>query len=933
MPPRLPTALALALTFTAALLAGCGKEAPPPVETVAYTPPPPLKVFVSSYPLAYFAQKLGGDDIELFFPKSITPDPAKWRPNSDEVAAFQAADLILIPSTDAAPWIANIDPPTSGQIIDLTAASIASPALHPNEAPTLAAAVSDALETALAEIDLNSRPDPTETLQTLEADWKKLADQMNDRASRIEEPVVLSTPDLEPWARQHNLNFITFELDPRFEIGPSISIKLKFDLRKHPAKWIIWEAPPSDTINGELAEIGLDSIVLNPALTHPADPETDLAAITQSNLDALSPIATGEAKLIATTSTPAADTPTKVAAPKPRVPWKPGHYQDTIQPLIDKYCIECHDALTNEGELDFEEFASESDALHAPDLWENVSALLEMRDMPPRKEKNQPTEEERTAMIDWVASLTGHWAAGAMGVDPGKTTIRRLNKNEYNYTIRDLFGLRIRPADNFPEEPGGEAGFDNNADALFLPSLLMENYVEAAGIIVQALYDDRTLRSRYLFAAPSGGTSPDAAARKVLEYWTTRAYRRPVDEEELNRLIAIFQHETKKKKRYDEAMKMPLLAILISPNFLYRSELEQNSSKPYPVDQFDLASRLSYFLWSSMPDQELIDLAKEEKLHDPDVLEAQVLRMLEDEKAKSLSMHFAGQWFKWEMLRSTANPDEVKYPVFTFDLRVLLYRESAAYFGHLIKENGSILDLLDSDYAFLNDRLAKHYGIPGVSGSEIRKVSLDNPNRGGLLGMGSVLTATSMPLRTSPAARGNYILEDILGTPMPEPPMDVAMLPDDDREIETKTFRDALIQHREDPNCKSCHEAIDPIGFGFENYDAIGRWRTNQNGNPLDTQGTLPDGRSFSSPAEFKKILLEDKDLFAHHMAEKTLGYALGRELSPYDRPVVAQIAHQLINDDYRIHRVFIEVAKSTPFLNRRNDDFQPTKSKSIAQH
>ncbi len=285
-------------------------------------------------------------------------------------------------------------------------------------------------------------------------------------------------------------------------------------------------------------------------------------------------------------------------------------------------------------------------------------------------------------------------------------------------------------------------------------------------------------------------------------------------------------------------------------------------------------------------------------------------------------MHFAGQWLKWEELRSRANPDKGRFPRFDFALRVSMYRESSLFFDNLVKENLPLTDLIDSDYSILNQRLALHYNIPGVTGPGFRKVKLDDPNRGGVIGMGSVLTVTSLPLRSSPAVRGNWLLTELLGTPPPAPPMNVPQLPEDDRELEFTSFRDALTQHREDPNCKACHVEIDQLGFGLENYDAIGRWREFQNDQAVDASGELPDGSRFSNPKELKQILMSRRHDFARNVVEKALSYALGRELSPHDRPTVREITDLLIADDYSARTLFLEVARSYPFLNCRGDEF-----------
>ena len=445
------------------------------------------------------------------------------------------------------------------------------------------------------------------------------------------------------------------------------------------------------------------------------------------------------------------------------------HWEDLISPWIEHYCLDCHDEANEEGGLELERFTSEKLALTEPHIWEKAAQLVKMGDMPPRDRFNLPSSEERAQFVTWVRSVSERWDAGEFGKDPGRTTIRRMTKNEYNYTMRDLFGLKIRPADNFPEDGGGEDGFDNNADALFLPPLLMENYVEAAGLLVNEIYRNQDSFRRWLFAFPHNEGGAPAAARTVLNHWMPLIYRRPVDSQEVERLVSILRFQMdKKKKEYREAMKMPLLAILISPHFLYRSEKILEGGKPYRVNDIDLASRLSYFLWSSTPDQQLLKLAFEGKLSDPQVYEEQVRRMLVDDKARSLGMHFGGQWLKWEDLRSRANPDRKRFPNFDFALRVSMYRESSLFFDNLVRENLSILDLIDSDYSFLNQKLAIHYDIPGVNHSTFQKVKIDDPNRGGVIGMGSVLTATSLPLRSSPAKRGNYLLTELLGTrPLP----------------------------------------------------------------------------------------------------------------------------------------------------------------------
>ncbi|WP_386819813.1 DUF1592 domain-containing protein [Luteolibacter algae] len=593
-------------------------------------------------------------------------------------------------------------------------------------------------------------------------------------------------------------------------------------------------------------------------------------------------------------------------------------FKEDIIPILENYCTECHNPDDDEGSLNLEAFLDPAEAIMYPEIWDRVAKNVKLDVMPPVKRKDRPELHERALLVGWARQMDLLWDNGKMGTNPGRTTLRRLNKNEYNYTIRDLFGLKIRPADNFPEESSGEAGFDNDADALFLPALLMENYFEAAAKVADAILSSNTLRQTYLMNAISN----EEGARKVFTFWAPRIYRRHVADGEIDRLVEVYKKSRDGGKTHQKSMRDPLVMMLVSPSFLYRSELAiDGGGKVVGLSDFELANRLSYFLWASMPDQELFKLADTGKLSDPEILEQQVIRMLKDDKSRALSMHLGGQWLGWEKLRSSANPDEGKFPMFDFQLRVDMYRESYIFFDNLLQENGSIFNLIDADYGFLNERLAKHYGIDGVEGSEFRKVKFNDPNRGGILGMGSVLVATSMPMRTAPSVRGAFVLDSLLGDPPPSPPMDVEQLPPNDTGLPAGTFREALDEHRDNPSCRACHALIDPLGFGLENYDAIGRWRTTQAGAPLDTSGNMPDGEEFNGPAELKKLLLREKEQFTRNMVGKFVSYALGRELTAYDRPVTKHITDKVLANDGSIQTLVLEVVKSHPFLNRSNPE------------
>ena len=319
-----------------------------------------------------------------------------------------------------------------------------------------------------------------------------------------------------------------------------------------------------------------------------------------------------------------------------------------------------------------------------------------------------------------------------------------------------------------------------------------------------------------------------------------------------------------------------------------------------------------------MPDAELFRLAGEGKLHDPATLEAQTRRLLQDQKARAFAENFAGQWLRVNELKTFAQPDPRMFPEFTPALRDALLAEPIEFFHALVREGGSLLRVLDADYTFANETLAKHYGLEGVSGDAFQRVAFKDRNRGGALTMGAVLTLTSYPRRTSPVLRGKWVLEQILGTPPPPPPAMIKSLPPDDRPHGGRTFRQQHEQHRADPNCMGCHKRLDPPGFGLENFDAIGRWRTMIADQPVDASGEFAGGEKFNGPAELKALLLARKDIFARTVAEKMFAYALNRGLESYDVPTVRRTVKTLAQSDYRIDTLILEIVKSYPFQHRR---------------
>ena len=434
---------------------------------------------------------------------------------------------------------------------------------------------------------------------------------------------------------------------------------------------------------------------------------------------------------------------------------------------------------------------------------------------------------------------------------------------------------------------------------------------------------DTPSRRALFICAPETAAEEDPCARATLTRLARRAYRRPVDEADLAPLMQ-FYRAGREDGSFDAGIQLALERLLIAPDFLFRIERDPAGVPPgtvYALSDLELASRLSFFLWSSGPDAELLDLAAGGRLHDPAVLAAQARRMLGAPRATELVRNFAGQWLRLRDLAG-AVPDAVAFPEFDENLRDAFTRETELFVESLLREDRSVLDLLGAGYTYANERLAAHYGIPNVYGSHFRRVELDTAaaeRRGGILGHGSVLTVTSYPNRTSPVLRGKWILNNILGTPPPPPPPDVPDLPDRGEDGRPATVRQRLERHRENAVCATCHAPMDPLGLAMENYDAVGRWRTTgEAALPIDAAGRLPDGTAFDGPAGLRGILLQREDQFVATVTEKLLGYALGRGPEHHDRPTVRAIVRAAAADHYRWSSIIVGIVKSAPFRLRR---------------
>lgn len=730
-------------------------------------------------------------------------------------------------------------------------------------------------------------------------------------------------------------------------------------------------------------------------------------------------------------------------------------FQKHVLPFLRAHCNACHSGNEPAGGLNLAGYESLAQLTASRSTWEKLLQYVREGVMPPA-EADPPPAAERQQFVEQLNEIL-------FGVDcslprrPGRVTLRRLNRAEYNNTIRDLVGIDFAPAADFPSDDVGY-GFDNIGDVLTLPPLLFEKYLAAAEEVMRSaivtvetlqplvslaggelartggvrrqrafagMYSHGTVAANVVFPAdgeyrvrivaygdqaggepphmsirlndeevgaadvaavadnpqpyevvvraPAGSqqvsatftndyydpndpdpnnrdrnliivrlevlpltlpndlppahkaifiTSPEAeggptaAARKILQKFASRAYRRPVRPEELERLVQLFDQARSAGDSFERAIQAACTAVLCSPNFLFLVEQEPEPGQASrALGDYELATRLSYFLWSSMPDDVLFALAEEGSLVRPDVLAAQARRMLSDARSAALVENFATQWLTIRRLE-LVSPDRKLFPSFDEELRRAMYQESVLFFSDVVQNDRSVLDLLDANYTFLNERLAKHYGIEGVTGPEFRRVALPDRRRGGVLTQASVLTVTSNPTRTSPVKRGKWILEPLFGTPPPPPPAAVEPLAEGPTTNGT-TLRQRMEQHRANPNCAVCHAKLDPLGFGLENYDPIGAWRSDDGGQPIDSSGELPDGSRFSGPEQLKDLLLARQDDFVRAFAEKLLTYALGRGLEPYDRCTVDDVVAAARADGYRFSSFVLAIVASDAFRRR----------------
>lgn len=611
-------------------------------------------------------------------------------------------------------------------------------------------------------------------------------------------------------------------------------------------------------------------------------------------------------------------------------------YTKQIRPLLTKKCYDCHNAEKHKADVNLERFATLDAVKTEPELWQTVLQKIQAYEMPPKK----------SGALDYnqFELLTGFLRGLPQPEKPdcdqiasdrntsfyrGYVMSRRLNRAEYINTVRDLFGVAhdFKLEQLLPADGGGGEGFDTTGDTLFTSSIHIEKYLAAAQQITQLILSDRTrgqsrelraARERILFRHPERFEKPAPIARAVISAFTRKAWRRPATDAEVDDLMKLFTRASGRGDSFTASVRLAVQGALISPHFLFLAEPEPAKPGVQRLADVPLASRLSYFLWSSMPDEPLLALAEQGKLADPNIYRAQVRRMLKDSKAAAFGERFALQWLDLDRLGSEVKPDATKYPEFDDALARAMKGEVTAFFNHLVREDRSLLELIDSKYTFANQRLAKLYELQGVNGEALQFVKLTDSRRGGILGMAGVHALTSYPLRTSPVLRGRWMLEALLGGKIPPPPPDVPTL--DEKAAASPgglSLRKQLEQHRLKAECASCHDKMDPLGFGLENFDVLGRWRDELHGEPLDTKGTLPSGEVYEGPAGLKQLLLASKDKIVRHLARKMTGFTYGRQLNQFDNCVIDEAMKALEKNDWRATVLIETIAMSYPFQHR----------------
>lgn len=616
-------------------------------------------------------------------------------------------------------------------------------------------------------------------------------------------------------------------------------------------------------------------------------------------------------------------------------------FEEQVEPILKANCYKCHGNDKAQADLNLALFgADKKNVVDALGLWERVRERVEAGEMLPEGAPDLSAEQKKT-LLGWTADTPKPDDCHQIASDAtmrwyrGYVMSRRITRYEYNCCIRDLTGVDLRPADSFPADGAGGEGFNTAGGALFTSAILMEKYLAAANRVIETVLPDSAsglspeiaaAREKLLVAQPSDDLPPREAARRVVAEFARRAYRRPVKGEEVERLLTLYDAKRAEGASHLASVRHMLKAVLISPHFLFLVETAPDEAGGvYRLNPYQLATRVSFFIWSSLPDEELMQLAASKEIYKPEVLRAQVKRMLADPRSRALAENFGAQWLGFDALGVTRFPklDQSLPPARAEEKKEKLARsmrgEIVAFLHGLFRDDRPLTELLDADYTYLNGRLAEFYDIEDVTGGAFRRVSLsDESRRGGVATMAGILMVTSHPNRTSPVLRGRWVLEALLGSRVPPPPPDVPELEESHASDKQLTLRQRLEEHRKNPACASCHSRMDPLGFGLENFDRLGRWRETDAGQPIDAAGKLPSGATFSGPSELKQLLLKQKKHeLLRNLTKKMLGYALGRNLNKFDQCVVRETLEALKKNGDRASILIEQIVLSYPFQHR----------------
>ncbi|MDX1984095.1 MAG: DUF1588 domain-containing protein, partial [Bryobacteraceae bacterium] len=585
-----------------------------------------------------------------------------------------------------------------------------------------------------------------------------------------------------------------------------------------------------------------------------------------------------------------------------------------VEAFLKQYCLSCHTGAKPSAGYDVRKL-TEASLSDQPLLWRRAFRRVTEHEMPPRNAP-APSLDAREAFSNFVDYALRSKAC-ADGISPARALSRRLNRSEYAATVRDLLNIHINAGAALPADGAGGEGFDNAAETLFLSPVHAEKYLEAARIALDYAMGDPKSREVFLVATPGDKFTPTEAARKVLDTFLPRAFRRPVEKGEAAKYMALFEAATARGESYDEAISYALQGVLISPNFLFRVEQPNTTGKPRPVPQFELASRLSYFLWGSAPDDQLLRFARQKRFEDPNIIAEEAIRLIRSERSREFAENFVEQWLATRELGRDIKPDPALFAdYYEPEVESGIRYEPILFVHEILQDNHSLLNLIDSNWTVMATRLQRYYGLPKTEGlrQQPRRVLLPpGSHRGGLLGMAAILAVSSVPTRTSPVLRGKWLLESFLGTPPPPPAPNVPPLAKEDAAAPA-TVRERLTLHRQNPYCAACHSKIDPWGFALENYDSVGRWRDTDAGKPVDASGELPNGLKFHGPEELKKVLMERRDLVIRNLTAKMMGYALGRSLTLEDSCAVDEIVEQVKKEYYSSYALIRGIVLSTPF-------------------